>query len=534
MKQVYILMIGLFILAGCSMEESPMVPDVPEAPNPVLSVFSNVDGVQIEVYSVTNVIDQLMAKSTPVAEFSGTAPMIRQEFLADLYAVKVFKEGYYTQVEHHELSMGDSLSLDVHLEMIPEDEPEPEELTASLALPYAAQVDEIITIEIRTNGILGILSVGGEVHFTQSGTYFFDFTPREARNYYVSYFVLGEADQIATLLGTLTVVPPTEQIDLNAWIDGSDTIPAGQYAYFDWTASADVDSVTIDGYNTDGNVGHEGPGRVEILSDRLLTVNAWNHGQIVRSVELQFYVESVIPDPAPVLHFRGSGEQIAEGIYQVERGSQVWLLYLVENHNQNTDEVTVDKYPGVEFGASGLQPVTVNADTTFTMTVKRNGVDTSQGTVTFIPVDGPVIDPGYIEMGWDVDGWVGQRSQDPHQIDLMKGIRLPTNLRTEVYAHLEYSEESEGQDDESCALGFLVDGREYWAYGDDPSCPVFPDQGYGIDEMLYVGTVVGFGEEYGRMVMRTGIDFDCWEPAAKCVNPNSVHIQRVLLRIYLP
>jgi hypothetical protein len=149
--------------------------------------------------------------------------------------------------------------------------------------------------------------------------------------------------------------------------------------------------------------------------------------------------------------------------------------------------------------------------------------------------DGPVEQPDYIDLSWQVEGWVGQRSYDPHQIDLMAGIRLPANTSVDVWARLEYSPANEPQDDESCALGFLTASSEYWAYLADPSCPVFPDQDEDINQLLFVGSVTGFSEMDGRMVMRTGVDFDCWDGGTnlKCTNPNSVHLSEVKLRVYL-
>lgn len=533
-----------FALVGCEgdMIPSPTAPDEPVLVNPIIDLFSNPLGADVLVFQLS-LEDKAIEMGEPV--FVGQTPVVGRELEPGSYIAEFSAEGYDTKIIGMRLAYGDTNgSYTVDLSLSPVDPPEIEAVWAD----FYTSADTIIlgdtfTVTASTNGLLGILNLDQFQEFMEDGTFTFPFTPTETGERLISMMAIGIGGDYAVHNSVVNVLPKPvepEVVTLNAWIVGSNIIPAGSNGYFAWAASANADSVTADEYYTDGNIGLSGErSPIEVLQDMVLVLHVWKDGEIKDSKSLEFFVQPPEPMSTPELSFHASSYEIENdnpmwSDHLASDGEQVFLIWNVKYYDEMIDEVVIDRMMTYgDLGPRGLIPVTVSSDTTFTMTVYRDGQEVTSKMVRIFLTEGPINQPDYIDLSWHFEGWVGQRSQDPHQIDLMSGIRLPANVGIDVWTVLEYSPVSEGQDDESCALGFLTDTSEHWAYLDNPDCPVFPDQGEDIREMFYIGRVSDFSEEDGRMVMRTGADFDCWDKALKCNNPNSVHLSEVKLRVHL-
>lgn len=549
-KYQFVALLGLLILGalvpGCSERDDIAAPIIEEAVlvNPVIDLLTNPLGAEVKIFQ-----PDMSKQDDPLGMeiFSGTTPIFGLELEPGSYVAQFSAEDYDSKLLGLRLAYGDTnISKTVDLQLTPADPPEYEDPSGHLAFSSnPAALDDTVGVTVTINsGALGILSMGGQTYFSYAGgAYVFPFEPETSGEHIVSLLIIGEGGDFLPINEFLTVLPAEEEheeVTLNAWIVGDDTVPADSEVHFGWAASANADSVTTNGYYTDGNIGLGDPNAsMVILQDTILELFAWKDGEIRDQKSLEFFVEPPVTAPRPEVTFYASAYEVessnpAWSEYQVVEGQEIWLVWNIKYYDESRDEVWLDAMPTQgDLGPRGLMPTIVSSDTTFTLGVDRDDQESTSKMVRITVVPGPIESVEYFDIRWHVDGWVGQRSQDPHQIDLMSGIYLPENIGIGVYARLGYSSAGANQDDESCAIGFLTTMSEHWAYLDDPDCPVFPDQGEDVDEMFYVGLVSDFSDEDGRLVMQTGADFDCWDTALKCVNPNSVHVSEVLLRVYL-
>jgi hypothetical protein len=520
------MVLTIFALAGCESEmDQPFVPPVPG--NPIVDIHSNPDA-DVSVFE--------LGESDKNLAYSGHTPVIGLELKAASYAVVFSKEGYESKAYGLRLALGDTnVVVNQDLDVLPVDPPEPEELWATLELdPAEIQLGDELNIHANSNGLLGIIEPMGI--FTQDGPYSFAFVPQHAGEGIVSFAVIGEDGQYLVRREAFYVHPadsPTPT--LNAWASAYQ-VPAGTTVNLHW-ASTGADSVTIEGYANSANIGDSGLLSVEIFSSSTFIFQAWSGGGIAttKAVSVQM-VPVVLPNPE--LTFYASAAEISSDNpdwlnYQTGVDTEVWLVWNVKFYDEATDLVGIDRFPTYgDLGPHGLMPVTVHSDTTFTATVYRSDNQVMWKTVHISVVDNPPPVPSYFEVAWDLDKWVGARNEDPHQVDLVSGLSLPESTRIQVWAKLAYS--SEYQINETGAIGGIsASHEERWAFLDDPSCPVFPDQGTDVVGTYFIGVITGFRE--GKLVLRHGVDFPCWTGNNVCppTNPNSLWIQRLELRVWL-
>lgn len=536
-KVVFLLIVVTvaFALCGCEGDMIPQ-PTTPEPlVNPLIDLISNPMGATVEFFrpdfekDISSLGEVLFVKETPVIDL---------ELEPGSYVLRFSAEGHDAMYFGMSLAYGDTnVSHTIDLRETPPDSPEYDDASGYLSFsgnPIILGETVRVTATINS-GVLGILSFGGQTHFSYAGgAYVFPFKPEISGEHIVSLLIIGEGGDFLPINEFLTVLPgETEEVTLNAWVVGDDTAQADSEVRFGWAASANADSVTTDGYYTDGNIGLSGESGLVILQDHVVTFYVWKDGEIKDVKSLEFFVRPPEPMPMPELTFFASAYEVENdnpmwSDYMASDGEQIFLVWNVKYYDELTDEVGIDRMPTYgDFGPRGLVSVIASSDTTFTMTVYRNGQEVMSKMVRITIVDGPIEQPELIRLGWGVNVWVGQRAQDPHEADLMSSIYLPTNLQIAVSAQLEYSPASAGQDDEACRIGFLSDQGEHWALNSSGEA-TFPDQGEGINQMFDIGTVRNFSNMEGRMVIQSvGRE-------GKCTNPNSVHCSWIELEIRRP
>ncbi len=519
-----VLALALLAMVGCESEfDQPYVPPIPG--NPIVDIHCNPDA-DVSVFELSQ--DKNLS-------YAGHTPVIGLELEAKSYAVVFSQEGYKSKAYGLRLALGDTnIAVNENLEALPVDPPEPEELWSSLEIdPYDIQLGEEIMVHVNSNALLGIIEPLGV--FVQAGEHSFSYKPQHIGEFVVSFAVIGEDNQYLVRREAFSVHPadlPT--VSLNAWASQVQA-PPSTMVDLSWS-SVNADSVTIAGYANNNNIGLSGTISVEVLASTTYIFQAWQAGSIVRTKPV--LVEMVpLVQPSPELTFYASAYEVESDSpdwhnYLVGVDTEIWLIWNVKFYDENTDEVVIDRFPTYgDLGPRGLMPVTVNSDITFTASVYRNGNLITSKMVRITVVDVPPPAPQYFDIAWDLDKWVGARLEDPHQVDLVGGLSLPENIKLEVWARLSYS--SPSQDNESGAIGGLTaSGQEHWAYLSDPNCPVFPDQGSDRTDTFFIGTITGFRE--GRMVLRHGVDFPCWQgKLCPPPNPNSLWIQRLTLRVWM-
>jgi len=328
-------------------------------------------------------------------------------------------------------------------------------------------------------------------------------------------------------------------VEFNVWLlddydqdhDGLYEVFSGEEVEFNYM-SAHADSVTLQSSRYSGPIALSGGFSPTMTETDSFVFRAWKDGLVKQEFVFQIIVEES-PEMLPQFSFGCSARQVEPGIYEMAPG-QLWLTGSVRFYNEQSDYVRV---LGVDedLGPYWIRPATVDSDTSFTCQVTRNGNILQDQTILVRMVENPEPDPEYIDLVVDTPGaWVGQRDEDPKERDLITFEYLPDNNRIEVSACLEYSVPLADQNDESGAIG-LVDsfGNEDWALREGEDCQVLPDQGDdSANGIYYLGSIGGHQE--GTFVLKTGIEFDCHSAClTKCVNPNSLHCNQLILRIYL-
>lgn len=499
----FLAVLAAMLLAGCAISEkdNPLAPPMEGPDSAQVLVSSHPLGTTVEISEISGgKLKGVRIETTPV------------ELTLDpnSYAFRFTKEGYAPAYNAILLGPRAYETVWVELDTIVTPPPPAPRPTASITItPETIVEGEAVTIEVTSeNADLGFIAPIGI--FTTGGEY----ADEPTRTTIYTFAVFGPGG-VEVASDTVTVLPaPLPEVTLNLWASRT-SITEGESVSIGWVATH-ADSVTLAPVAI-GNVGLSGSWTDEPAETTTYTARAYRGGdvEVTRSITV-----TVNPRPIPELWLSAAATPET-----IQRGSLSYATW-----SSNGDYVTCDRFTG-RLAPSGIRPVDPNATTTYVFITHRGG-ETRTASVTVTVVETPTAPPDSLVIDITIDEGVTTREGDREET-LLDGIELPDNVGVRVYALVEYTGDQRGQRDEAAAIGGQSAVETHWAFNDDPTCPVFPDQaGFAGTDWFFIGTIEGFRS--GSLVVRHAVEFDCYRANDHLRGPDSFQVYAVKLVVYLP